>query len=173
MFTDGCAPDPRRLEAGAELRCGWVYFCLLTGEVYFGTHAPTAGEQAHWEPRETQVIMTEALAPIAALCALRRVVHSRRILLLVDSEAVEGAFIKGDSPTLDLRLHAGLFWHICLLLDLAIYVDRVPTDGNPADDPSRGHLDGLKRRGATLLPSDTHLSLTEALPNWEGVEVMA
>ena len=70
-----------------------------------------------------------------------------------------------------MRQYAGLFWHVALQLDLGVYVDRVPTDGNPADDPSRGRLDDVKRRGAAILPSDLRLQYTENLKDWEEREV--
>ena len=94
----------------------------------------------------------------------------RRILLLVDSEAVEGAFVKGDSPTQDLCAYAGSLWRAALSLQVGLYVDRVPTDGNPADDPSRRRFDLLERMGASWIPAGAHLCLTENLQRFEEVK---
>ena len=152
------------------LCCRWDYVCLVTGGVFYGSHIPTAREQSHWEPRQTHVVMTEALAPIVGLCSLGDRLRNRRILLLVDSEAVEGAFVKGDSAARDLCSYAGLLWHVALHLELGLYVERVPTDGNPADDPSRRRFDHLKRLGAVLLPAAAHLRFTEDLDRFEDVE---
>ena len=52
--------------------------------------------------------------------------------------ATEGALIKGYSARSDLCSTVGAFWASALRHTLTIYVDRVSTDANPADGPSRG-----------------------------------
>ena len=63
------------------------------------------------------------LAPIVALETFADRVRGADVFLLIDSEAVEGALIKGYSSREDL----------C--------IDRVSTDANPADWPSRDKLE--------------------------------
>ena len=67
--------------------------------------------------------------------------RSKHVLLLIDSEAVEGALIKGYSGTEDVCELVGLFWDLAAKLRCLIYIDRVPTDANPADYPSRNKME--------------------------------
>ena len=53
---------------------------------------------------------------------------------------VEGALIKGYSAREDVCELVGVFWDLAVDLRAQIYIDRVPTDANPADGPSRGRL---------------------------------
>ncbi len=61
--------------------------------------------------------------------------------MLIDSEAVEGALIKGYSGAEDVCALSGIFWDLAASLKCQIYIDRVPTDANPADYPSRNDLE--------------------------------
>ena len=72
-----------------------------------------------WCPRKTQICMIELL------------------LLFIDSEPVEAALIKGYSAKEDVCELVGLFWELVLELRCSVYIDRVPTDSNPADNPSQ------------------------------------
>ena len=68
-------------------------------------------------------------------------VASRQDALIVfDAEAVGGALAKGYSARKDLCELVGVFWNLVLELNCLVHVDRVPTDANPADYPSRGNL---------------------------------
>ena len=106
--------------------------------------------------------MTEMIAPVVALAALGSRAAGQQILVMVDSEAVEGALVKGASGSHDLDVLAGIFWAICVHLRVAPYVDRVPTDGNPADDPSRGRFGVLERNRATRLEPELQSFILEA-----------
>ena len=101
-----------------------------------------------WLPRNTQIVMVEAFAPAVAIDALRSDMEGANILLLVDAEAVEGALVRGYSSREDLCELAGLFWSLACELDIGVYVDRVPTDGNPSDGPSRGRPEELAALGS-------------------------
>ena len=54
---------------------------------------------------------------------------------------MEAALIKGYSAKEDLCELVGIFWDVALELKCSIYIDRVPTDSNPADPPPRGDLE--------------------------------
>ena len=49
----------------------------------------------------------------------------------------------------------GRFWHLAKELDMFAYIDRVPTDGNVSDQPSRGCLGLFQARGASVTTFDT------------------
>ena len=63
------------------------------------------------------------------------------VLLLIDSEAVLGALVKGYSAREDICELVGVFWDLALELRVSIFLDRVPTDLNPSDLPSRDDLE--------------------------------
>ena len=58
----------------------------------------------------------------------------------MDAEAVEGALVKGYSARTDVCELIAKFGDLALELDCSIYIDRVSTDANCADNPSRNKL---------------------------------
>jgi hypothetical protein len=80
------------------------------------------------------------VATVIALHTFRDYLRDRSVLLLVDAEAVEGALIKGYSARSDLCELVGIFWDLALDLKALVYIDRIPTDANCADPPSRDKL---------------------------------
>ena len=110
--------------------------------------------------------MVEMLAPVIAVHALGQLLRDRRILVFIDSEAVEGALVKGYSGKPDIDELAGAFWAMCVAGRVAPYIDRVPTDANPGDDPSRGVYDFLATAGAHWVESGAPDWLLHGLP-WE------
>ena len=81
------------------------------------------------------------LAPIVALQTFADRVRGADVILLIDSEAVEGALIKGYSCREDICLLISIFWDLALSLRARIFIDRISTDANPADWPSRNLMD--------------------------------
>ena len=96
-----------------------------------------------WIPRKNQIAMVELFAPIVVNETFPDRLEGAKALLLVDSEPVEGALVKGYSSKEDVCELAGVFWSQACSLRVAFYIDRVPTDGNPADLPSRGKTQRL------------------------------
>ena len=62
------------------------------------------------------------------------------LILLIDSEAVEAALVKGYSSKVDLCKLVSLFWDLIFELRARVFIDRIATDANPADWPSRNNL---------------------------------
>ena len=73
-----------------------------------------------WMPRKTQIVMVELLAPILALWTMREYVRGKHVLLLVDSEPVEAALIKGYSSRADMCELVGVFWQLALQLKCSV-----------------------------------------------------
>ena len=55
-----------------------------------------------WVPRATQIVMIELLPPSVVNECFREDLEGAKVLLFVDSEAVEGALVKGYSSKDDL-----------------------------------------------------------------------
>ncbi|OLQ02504.1 hypothetical protein AK812_SmicGene14638 [Symbiodinium microadriaticum] len=83
--------------------------------------------------------MIELLATVVAVQTFREEIHGKLVLLFIDSEPVEAALIKGYSAKEDVCELVGIFWELVLELRCSVYIDRVPTDSNPADNPSKRH----------------------------------
>ena len=95
----------------------------------------------HWIPRLTQVAMIEMFAPVLALEFLNEAIAGMSVTIMVDSESVEGALVKGYSRRSDMCELTSEFWDLADRLKLETYIDRVSTDANIADGPSRDYPD--------------------------------
>ena len=87
-------------------------------------------------------------------------------IVLVDSEAAEGALVKGCSSSGDIGSMCGLFWALAVYYEVHVYSERVPTDGNRSGGPFRADLGEVLKFGAVPIPS-AHLHLAERLDSWE------
>ena len=139
LFTDGFAPDPRKNETG-QPAVGATMFsreCAVPAQFY---EVVTKVVIDSWLPRKTQICMVELVGAVVAMETFRDYLKDKSVILLVDAEAVEGALVKGYSAREDICELIGKFWDLALELNCSIYIDRVPTDANCADGPSRNKL---------------------------------
>ncbi|CAE7942989.1 URC1 [Symbiodinium sp. KB8] len=83
IFTDGFTPDQRKQEVGLD----------RIGAVMFDRDPAWISEK--WIPRKTQIVPIEMIAPILAIETCRDHLRNKDVLLLIDSEAVEAALVKG------------------------------------------------------------------------------
>ena len=97
--------------------------------------------------------MIEALAPLIAIDLVRDQIRGCSVLIFVDSEAAEGALIKGYSSREDLCELTGIFWEMVENVNILVYIDRVSTDSNIADLPSRGDMTIADRLGWKVVPA--------------------
>ena len=94
-----------------------------------------------WLKRATQIMPIEMLAPVVALSTFADRLFEADLNLLIDSESVEAALVKGYSSRADMCEIIRLFWNIGLALRVRVFIDRISTDANPADWPSRNRLE--------------------------------
>ena len=146
FFTDGFSPDPRFSEKKPD-RIGAVMIDRrLTCPVQFTAVVPQK-VKAQWLDRKTQIVPVEMLAPIIALSTFESRLVGCDVLLFVDSEAVEAALVKGYSSKSDLCDLIKIFWDLVFKLRIRVFIDRVATDANPADWPSRNDLETGSKAG--------------------------
>ena len=139
IFTDGFTPDPRSNDRKPD-RIGAVMFDRrLLEPIQFTSIVPDQVKRK-WLQRKTQIVPVEMVAPIVALVTFADRLRGKDLLLFIDSEAVEGALVKGYSSKEDLCLLVSVFWDLVFELQITVFIDRVATDANPADWPSRGDL---------------------------------
>ena len=81
---------------------------------------------------------------------------------MIDSEPVLGSGIKGYSAREDICSGIAAFWEIVREANISVYLDRIPTDGNLADGPSRAAWDLIGRCGwvpvRARIPESTRLT---------------
>ena len=93
-----------------------------------------------WLPRKTQIAQVELLAIKAAIEAFGPEAEGKRLIVLVDSESALGAAIKGYSTKEDISDLVTELWEAISRFGLIVYFDRVSTDANIADGPSRNNF---------------------------------
>ena len=146
IFTDGFTPDPRSSDRSPD-RIGGVLFDRRWKQPRQFTAEVPAWIEEQWLERTTQIMPIEMIAPVVALSSFSDRVVGADIILLIDSEAVEAALVKGYSSREDMCHIISVFWDLALELRCRIFIDRVSTDANPADWPSRSRLDIGERAG--------------------------
>lgn len=144
IFTDGSFPDGESPLLKPWI--GGVLFKQGMRPVQFGCEV-SSNLVSRWLPRKSQIAMVELFAVVVALVTFKPWIQGSWILLFVDSEPVQGSLVKGYSSKEDLCELVGIFWKLALDFEVFIYIDRVPTDSNPADPPSRDQIDVGEKLG--------------------------
>ena len=80
----------------------------------------------------------EMFAMVSAIVTLGDQLRGKRILLFLDNNAAAGALIKGSSRILVVLAMIESFWGCLAQLAATCWVERVASEANPADAPSRG-----------------------------------
>ena len=66
---------------------------------------------------------------------------------MIDSECALDALIKGQSKFSDVVKLVNFFWDQVAEFQVDIYLDKVSTDANPADGPSRNKVEEARALG--------------------------
>ena len=165
IFTDGYYPDPRVAGGDQTARVGWLILERDTGIASVGSWDITDEYVQKWIPRKTQIVLVETFAAVLAIEALGDKISNKTVLLFVDAEATQAALIKGYSAKEDMCGLVGYFWEMCADLSAGVYIDRVSTDANPADGPSRGTCKQLQACGALRMWATPSETLKNASPS--------
>jgi len=97
--------------------------------------------RARWKAHSGSLEAHGLLLAVRSL-ARRPCVHGKRVPTLVDAKTIVCAAGKGRSSAPTIRRTMARIGANVLAADLALKVLYVPTEGNPADGPSRGHRPG-------------------------------
>ncbi len=95
-LTDGYTPD-RRWNQTAPNKIGMTVFLTTAFQTSQAVAVVPADVVQKLIPRSTQICMVELLAPVLAFETFKAYLKDKFMLLLFDTEAVEGALIKGYS----------------------------------------------------------------------------
>ncbi|CAE8610890.1 unnamed protein product, partial [Polarella glacialis] len=134
IFTDGVL-------AVFQPTIGAVVFDKWSAQAFYISLVVPQEVIDEWLPRATQIAMVELLAPVVVNHVFGSRLANRNVILMVDSEPVEGTLVKGYSSRSDMCwLTTSVFWQQALDLRSLYYIDRVPTDANISDGPSRNRF---------------------------------
>ena len=93
--------------------------------------------------KETAIFELEAIAVVVAVKVWESKLSGHRVVLFTDNEGVRTSVLKGSSSNFNVSC---LLEHIFLVeenLAFQLWVERVPSQSNPADEPSRAECSAL------------------------------
>ena len=108
------------------------------------------------------IFIFELFAMVASVFQLRAHLTGKRVILFVDNEAACAALTTGTSRVRGALLLVYALYAIAAEHDIALWTERVPTDVNPADLPSRN-----KELPFSTQPSVELASLTDLLSSYD------
>ena len=144
MYTDASdVPGrPDRFVVGA---------CLYdpdSGQLYYTSAPVPPATVARWLPKQSYMGQLELLAAPFGLETWHSLIRGRPLLLFIDNDSAAANLVKGYSPRLDSCAIVGHFWLLAARYQTMIYIDRVESKSNLADDPSRQSNTLLLQLGA-------------------------
>ena len=159
MWADARGSPPR-LAAVALINDQW-FFCDMEPSVKTlrrarGAPVRRAPSRSARPPRrrqfsqraDSQITGLEILAVALGLCTWESSLQGRDLIVFSDNTAAEAILKKGCASACDHRALAHVFWSVIGALDMRVLIERVPTEVNIADLPSREEYDLLARLGA-------------------------
>ena len=109
--------------------------------------------RARMKERKMQIEVYEAAAAVVAVHTFAPYIAASDVFFFVDNTGAQAALTHGVGGADDVNAIASAFWTQAAAEDLGIWVERVDSESNPADLPSRGlHCDFLAQLGARDLP---------------------
>jgi hypothetical protein len=167
VYTDGSWPDQRKAET-EEPRVGAVAFCRhLALPLACSAEVPIDVVE-RWLPRSNQIAMVELVAAVVALETFGVALSGKRVIWLIDSESVLGGLVKGNSSKEDLGPLVAEFWRLVRKFEIEVFLDRIPTDGNLSDKPSRASWAVAARAGWAVVPAAVPAAVSCLRPAADG-----
>ena len=138
LFVDA-ASTPARIAA--------VLCC--NGEISYTDCAPSSSlvGQLSWR-RDKQIMSLEIIAIMLALSTFSNKLKGRKVVLYSDNKGAEGSTVKGSSRAFDHNALIHHIWTKAVVDDVKLWVERVASELNIADLPSRFEYGLLKELGA-------------------------
>jgi hypothetical protein len=147
LYTDGSSDvgrDPPHV-------VGAVAIMPETGRIFY-TNCPVPQEVvSDWIPSKQHIYLVELFAGPVALDTFSDLLEERDVIHFVDNNSALGALVKGYSSKEDAIKIVAEYWLRAMKHRMLIYVDRVESKSNIADDPSRmNEFQVLPSLGATF-----------------------
>ena len=145
LYTDGWGePSTKHYRIG-----GVIDSPRADSLLFFGADVP-AEVIADLLPKAQHIGQVELLAGPVSLDAWAPLLHEAHAIHFVDNDSAAVALVKGYSSREDSLTIVADYWLRCLDYQCAIFVDRVESASNLADEPSRPPGGGGKSHRAAL-----------------------
>ena len=142
-------------------RCAAVL--LIDGKVLFTDGAPGVAHMSHIGERgDGQIMSLELMAIAVGLATFAVELEGRQVWIFEDNTGAEATTQKGSSKAEDHNSLVHEIWTLALEYGMSLWIDRVPSDDNLSDLPSREEYDLLHQMGAVWR--------TPAIPDLAGSE---
>ena len=94
----------------------------------------------HWQSTGQQQVISQAeLAVVVAMRhMLKQRLAGRRVIYFIDNEAAKFSLLKGTSGKVSMQQLTATFHAVDLAFPPIAWVERIPSESNPSDAPSRG-----------------------------------
>ena len=148
IFTDASL-EGENLIAGIGMVALKLESSAVTHKSFFSECLPESVLENMQKETPKVIAALELLAAVLALETLKDVLSGSRVFLFIDNEAARANLISMSSPVAE---HAKLLrraWKIIREKSLFLWISRVPSASNIADEPSRFVVEDLLRLGFT------------------------
>ena len=136
---------------GVPPRCAAVL--CVDGEILYTDGAPAQVFMDALEDRsDNQIMSLETIAIAVGLSTFARELAGRKVIIFSDNTGAEAATKKGTAHSWDHCCLIHEIWSFALLHRMGIWIERVPSDDNISDLPSRESHALLKAMGAVWRP---------------------
>ena len=125
----------------------------------------------HWQSTGQEQIISQAELAVVVMMRhmLRTRLAGRRVIYFIDHEAARYSLLKGTSGKDSMQRLAAAFHAVDLHHPAIAWVERVPSDSNPADAPSRGKASecaktlGGTYAGKIFMPEEVRQAIKSSL----------
>ncbi len=130
----------------------------MTKDGSYYVEMPTPNEWRSWltKREDKQIFGLEALAVVLGLESFRELLKGKNVTIYTDNKAVEGDLTRGSSKQSDHNEMIHLIWRRFVCDKIGAWVERVPTDDNIADGPTREWLEAIVRMGSVKCEAVLH-----------------
>ena len=143
IFTDGAAEENLPATAGGMLLC-----VDLPGKEFFAYRIPAATLASWLDDGRKQAINQVELHPVlTAANTWSEQIRGRDVIFWIDNESARHGLIRGVSPVHASNALIQSTWSTLVRLEVHPWFARVPSCGNPSDDPSREETAHLANKG--------------------------
>lgn len=125
---------------------------FVDGRLLFSDLKPDDSVMQHFfDRKDSQIMGLELLAIALGLSTFAKQLRGRRVVVWSDNSGAEKALGKGTARAWDHACIVHCLWTAALRLGIELRIERVPTEENIADCPSREDYTLLHRLGAVFV----------------------
>ena len=159
-------------DASGGDKAGMAAVLFVDGKIWYTNQAPCQRVKAMLQKRNDQQIMAlELFAIVLGVCTFAHLLQGRRVRIWCDNAGGENALRTGSARSMDHNMIVHGLWLHARRSDYALWVERVASEENIADLPSRGAFEVLESLGAERLPPYIDSAFLRP-SDWQGVTML-